>query len=129
MRVPRLIPTLPRRLPRPWAAPLALAAALLAVAPEAVLWGGRVRMYAPLQFFVLAATVIFYVWVVEERDRPVYPVLFVLAYWASLFHHAEAMLLLPLWGLILANLYFGIDTSLSVSVAMQAADWLLGGGG
>jgi multicomponent Na+:H+ antiporter subunit D len=38
-------------------------------------------------------------------------------------------MLLPLWGLILANLYFGIDTSLSVSVAMQAADWLLGGGG
>jgi multicomponent Na+:H+ antiporter subunit D len=38
-------------------------------------------------------------------------------------------MLLPLWALILANLYFGIDTSLSVGVAMQAADWLLGGGG
>ncbi|MEJ2207695.1 MAG: glycosyltransferase family 39 protein, partial [Anaerolineae bacterium] len=76
-----------------------LAAALLAVAPEAILWGGRVRMYGPLQFFVLAATVIFYLWVVEERDRPLYAVLFVLAYWASIFCHAEAMLLLPLWGL------------------------------
>jgi multicomponent Na+:H+ antiporter subunit D len=38
-------------------------------------------------------------------------------------------MLLPLWALILANLYFGINTSLSVGVAMQAADWLLGGGG
>jgi multicomponent Na+:H+ antiporter subunit D len=38
-------------------------------------------------------------------------------------------MLLPLWALILANLYFGIDTSLTVGVAMQAADWLLGGGG
>jgi multicomponent Na+:H+ antiporter subunit D len=38
-------------------------------------------------------------------------------------------MLLPLWALILANLYFGVDTSLSVGVAMRAADWLLGGGG
>ncbi len=38
-------------------------------------------------------------------------------------------MLLPLWALILANLYFGVDTSLSVGVAMQAAAWLLGGGG
>jgi multicomponent Na+:H+ antiporter subunit D len=38
-------------------------------------------------------------------------------------------MLLPLWALILANLYFGVDTSLTVGVAMQAATWLLGGGG
>lgn len=76
-----------------------VAAALLAVAPEAILWGGRARMYAPLQFFVLAASAVFYLWVVEGRDRPLYRLLFVLAYWASLFHHAEAMLLLPLWAL------------------------------
>ena len=36
---------------------------------------------------------------------------------------------LLLWALILANLYFGSDTRLSVGVAMRAADWLLGGGG
>jgi hypothetical protein len=75
-----------------------VAAALLALAPEAILWGGRVRMYAPLQFFVLAATVVFYCWVVRERDRPLYRLLFVLAYWGALFSHAEAMLLLPIWG-------------------------------
>jgi multicomponent Na+:H+ antiporter subunit D len=38
-------------------------------------------------------------------------------------------LLLPTWVLALANLYFGIDTSLSVGVAWRAAEWLLGGGG
>lgn len=76
-----------------------VAAALLAFAPEAILWGGRVRMYAPLQFFVLLATVIFYLWVVREQDRPAWRVLFVLAYWGALFNHAEAMLLLPIWGL------------------------------
>jgi len=76
-----------------------VAAGLLALAPEAILWGGRLRMYAPLQFFVLLATVVFYYWVVLERDRPLHLLLFVLAYWASLFSHAEAMLLLPLWGL------------------------------
>jgi len=42
---------------------------------------------------------------------------------------APAGMLLPLWALIFANLYFGVDTSLSVGVAMQAAAWLLGGGG
>jgi len=76
-----------------------IAAALLAFAPEAVLWGGRLRMYATLQFFVQMATLIFYLWVVEKRDRPIYRLLFVLAFWGALFSHAEAMLLLPLWGL------------------------------
>jgi 4-amino-4-deoxy-L-arabinose transferase-like glycosyltransferase len=77
-----------------------LAAALLAFAPEAILWGGRVRMYAPLQLFVLIASIAFYLWVIEEQERPAYRVLFVLAYWAALFSHAEAMLLLPVWGLL-----------------------------
>lgn len=35
-------------------------------------------------------------------------------------------MLLPTWALIIANLYFGIDTSLTVGVATQAAEWLLG---
>ncbi|MEJ2735688.1 MAG: glycosyltransferase family 39 protein [Anaerolineae bacterium] len=76
-----------------------VAAALLAFAPEAILWGGRVRMYAPLQLFVLISTIAFYLWVVEEQERPAYRLLFVVAYWAALFSHAEAMLLLPVWGL------------------------------
>ncbi|MGQ9598799.1 MAG: ArnT family glycosyltransferase [Anaerolineae bacterium] len=75
-----------------------VAAALLAMAPEAILWGGRVRMYAPLQFFVLLATIIFYFWVVLERDRPLYRMGFVAVYWCALLSHAETALLLPLWG-------------------------------
>ncbi|MBN1657192.1 MAG: glycosyltransferase family 39 protein [Anaerolineae bacterium] len=80
-----------------------VAAALLAVAPEAVLWGGRIRMYGPLQFFALAATVLFYLWVVEKKETTAKAIpprlLFVFAFWAALFSHAEAMLLLPVWGL------------------------------
>ncbi|HSJ54020.1 MAG TPA: glycosyltransferase family 39 protein, partial [Anaerolineae bacterium] len=76
-----------------------VAAAGLAMAADAILWGGRVRMYAPLQFFALALTAVFYLWVVEERDRPLYRWLFVLAFWAAVFCHAEAMLLLPVLGI------------------------------
>lgn len=76
-----------------------VAAAAVAMAGDAILWGGRVRMYAPLQFFALALTVVFYVWVVEERDRPLCRWLFVLAFWGALFCHAEAMLLLPVMGI------------------------------
>jgi len=76
-----------------------VAAALLAFAPEAILWGGRLRMYATLQFFVQLAVLIFYLWVVEKQDRPALRLLFVLAFWGALLSHAEAMLLLPLWGL------------------------------
>ena len=90
-----------------------VAAALLAFAPEAILWGGRVRMYASLQFFVLVTTAVFYLWVVREQDRPLYRVLFVLAYWGALFSHAEAMLLLPVWGLwALGQRGFGVPRSL-----------------
>jgi multicomponent Na+:H+ antiporter subunit D len=39
---------------------------------------------------------------------------------------APLSLLLPIWILIFANLYFGIDTSLTVGVANQAASVLLG---
>ena len=76
-----------------------VAAALLALSPESILWGGRVRMYAPLQFFVLLATFFFFVWVVRKDDRHVFRLLFVVTYWAALFSHAEAMLLLPIWAL------------------------------
>ena len=35
----------------------------------------------------------------------------------------------PVWILVGANLYFGVDTDLSVGVAREAAGMLLGGGG
>ena len=39
---------------------------------------------------------------------------------------APLSLLIPTWILISANLYFGIDTSLTIGVATQAATSLLG---
>ena len=41
---------------------------------------------------------------------------------------APFALLLPTWLLILANIYFGIDTDLTVGVAQRAAEVLMGGG-
>jgi multicomponent Na+:H+ antiporter subunit D len=35
--------------------------------------------------------------------------------------------LLPLWLVVIANFYFGIDTSLTVSISEAAAEMLLGG--
>ncbi|MCG7955093.1 MAG: monovalent cation/H+ antiporter subunit D family protein, partial [Candidatus Thiodiazotropha endolucinida] len=40
---------------------------------------------------------------------------------------APLMLLVPTWGLVLANIYFGLDTDLTVGVAEQAAAILAGG--
>jgi len=63
-----------------------------------------------------------YVWRVIEVVwlRPANP---------ALAGHAEvpASLLLPTWGLALANLYFGIDTSLTTGTAVAAATALFGG--
>ncbi len=42
---------------------------------------------------------------------------------------APLTLLLPTWALIGANVYFGINTELTVGVAHRAAEWLIGGGG
>ena len=39
---------------------------------------------------------------------------------------APLSMLIPTWILILANLYFGVDTSLTVGVAEQAARSLMG---
>jgi multicomponent Na+:H+ antiporter subunit D len=41
---------------------------------------------------------------------------------------APLFMLVPTWVLILANLYFGIDTSLTVGIAEQAAKSLMGVG-
>jgi multicomponent Na+:H+ antiporter subunit D len=41
---------------------------------------------------------------------------------------APLLMLVPTWGLVLANIYFGVDTRVSVGVARKAADFLMGGG-
>jgi multicomponent Na+:H+ antiporter subunit D len=40
-------------------------------------------------------------------------------------HEAPAAMLIPIWLLIFANIYFGIDTELSVSAALLAAQTLV----
>jgi multicomponent Na+:H+ antiporter subunit D len=48
---------------------------------------------------------------------------------AKAIHEAPAGLLLPTWALVLANVYFGIDTQLSVGTATAAARALLAAAG
>jgi 4-amino-4-deoxy-L-arabinose transferase-like glycosyltransferase len=76
-----------------------LAAALLALTPDAVIWGGRARMYAPLQFFVLLA--IFFYWRgLAQGGNWRHSVLFSLSFLGAMFLHAETMILLPAFVLI-----------------------------
>lgn len=71
-----------------------IAAAVLAFGPQAVIWGGRARNYALVQFLLLWAVFFFYRWVIRE-DRSRYGYLFVLTLVASVFAHNVAMLLFP----------------------------------
>lgn len=71
-----------------------IAAAILAFAPQAVLWGGRARNYALIQLLVLWAAYLFYKWaILGEGDR--FGWLFVLAFGAAVHTHNVAMLLYP----------------------------------
>jgi 4-amino-4-deoxy-L-arabinose transferase-like glycosyltransferase len=86
-----------------------IAAAAVAGDPEAIAWGGRVRMYALLQLLVLLAVHVFYLGVVEPGqgirrdnprglhtdDRPWLRWLALGLLVAAMFSHAEAALLLP----------------------------------
>ena len=75
--------------------------ALLALLPEAVVWGGRARMYALLQLLVLLATYFFYRGVLDRSPQrkagPAWP--WVVCFWAAIFAQDEAILLLPFFWL------------------------------
>ncbi|MGB9300288.1 MAG: glycosyltransferase family 39 protein, partial [Anaerolineae bacterium] len=71
-----------------------LAAAMVALAPQAVLCGGRARNYALIQLIVLWAAYLFYKWAIAE-DGDKYGWLFVIAFVASVYTHNVAMLLYP----------------------------------
>jgi 4-amino-4-deoxy-L-arabinose transferase-like glycosyltransferase len=90
------------RMGRRLVSPLAglLAAAFLALSPEAVLWGARARAYALEQFLALLAFWLFYQGV--DQDRVWWRRLGLLVLVAAVFTHPEAALLLP--GLALAVL-------------------------
>lgn len=80
----------------------------------------------PLAVIVVAGSLlaVVYVWRVLEaayfQPRPAA---------ARKVHEAPLALLIPTWVLVIANVYFGLDTRLSVDTAMQAARSLLAGAG
>jgi 4-amino-4-deoxy-L-arabinose transferase-like glycosyltransferase len=75
--------------------------ALLATAPEAVVWGGRARMYSLLQLMTVLAVYYFYRSVLDTdpgrdaRPMPAWP--WVLCFTAAIFTQDEAILLLPIF--------------------------------
>jgi multicomponent Na+:H+ antiporter subunit D len=84
------------------------------------------RGWWPVAVIVLAGSVLalVYVWRLVEvayLERP--------ADASVPVREAPLSMLLPIWLLVFANLYFGIDTGLSVGSASQAAAVLMGNGG
>jgi 4-amino-4-deoxy-L-arabinose transferase-like glycosyltransferase len=84
-----------------------LAATLLAITPDAIIWGGRARMYAPLPFFALLALFFYWRSLPNTASQPATggrrwrdASLFVVSFLGALYLHAEAMILLPILALI-----------------------------
>jgi 4-amino-4-deoxy-L-arabinose transferase-like glycosyltransferase len=78
-----------------------LSVALLAFTPEAIVWGGRARMYALLQLLTLLTVYAFYTAVLERQpDRTaksgIGSWVWVVCFLAAIFCQDEAILLLPL---------------------------------
>ena len=83
----------------------ALAAAGLALLPEAIIWGGRARFYTQLQFFTLCTIWAAFRLIVGKREEaaagsaqriaPTRPALFVIAFCLALFSQEETVLLYP----------------------------------
>ncbi len=71
-----------------------LAATALTFAPNAIIWGGRARMYALLQVFILLMVYCGYKGVIEG-DRPLYRYGFWLVAFGALLTHFVASILLP----------------------------------
>lgn len=70
-----------------------LAAALLALSPDAIMWAGRARMYALLQVIFLLAVYVLYLGALESRSSCLY--VFGACFWAAILAHFEAILLYP----------------------------------
>lgn len=101
-----------------------IAATGVALDPEAVAWGGRVRMYALLQLLVLVAIYVFYRASIAS-DRPGLRWLALGTLWAAMLAQAQAALLLPALALALV-VARGLRWSLRPSVV---GPFLLAGAG
>lgn len=105
-----------KKMVSPWAG--AIAAALLALDPQAIIWGGRARNYTLLLFLLLLATLFFYQGVVR-RDRALYRRLYTLFFLLVLFTHTESLLLFPAF-LLCALLWRGWRWLLKPSVLLES---------
>ena len=79
----------------------------------------------PVAFLILVGSIlaVIYVWKLVEAayfGKPD-PYLYI--------QEAPASMLIPLWILVIANIYFGIHTDISVGLAIQAVDVMMGAGG
>jgi len=81
-----------------------LAAAFLTFVPQAIVWGGRARMYSLLQLLSLLAVYALFEAVVR-RKRRLYGYLFVLCFFGAVFTQGQAVLLYP--ALVVAILALG----------------------
>jgi len=78
-----------------------MAAALLTLAPDAVIWGGRARMYSLLQLLVLWAAILLFEGITLADRRRTWA-LFLPTYLGALWAHVPAMLLYPAFLLTMA---------------------------
>ena len=113
-----------KKIVSPWAG--VIAAALLALEPQAIIWGGRARNYTLLLFLLLLATLFFYQGVVR-RDRATYRRLYTLFFILALFTHTESLLLFAAF-LLCALLWRGWRWFLKPSVLLESLLCILGVG-
>jgi len=78
-----------------------IAVALLALAPDAIIWGGRARMYSLLQLLVLWTAILLYEGITLADRRRTWA-LFLLSYLGALWAHVPAMLFYPAFLLTMA---------------------------
>ncbi|MFQ5885955.1 MAG: ArnT family glycosyltransferase [Anaerolineae bacterium] len=111
-----------KKIVSPWVG--VIAAALLTLDPQAIIWGGRARNYTLLLFLLLPATLFFYQGVVR-RDRALYRRLYILFFLLALFTHTESLLLFPAF-LLCALLWRGWRWFLRPSVLLENLLCILG---
>ncbi|HSR31454.1 MAG TPA: glycosyltransferase family 39 protein, partial [Anaerolineae bacterium] len=73
-----------------------IVAAVMAVDPDGILWGGRARMYGLLQLLTLLVVYLYYRGIAKDRARDRYLAMALVV--VAIFTHAEAGLLLPALG-------------------------------
>lgn len=111
-----------KKIVSPWAG--VIATALLALDPQAIIWGGRARNYTLLLFLLLLATLFFYRGVIR-RDRALYRRFYTLFFLLALFTHTESLLLFPAF-LLCALLWRGWRWLLKPSVLLETILCLFG---